>query len=640
VAQDDDGPETARRTQASRRDENVWTRDTEVAPRPGAGGSSVPPRRVDASGDAIARGDGAERYDVGAILGEGGMGEVRLCRDRRIGRDVAMKIAKSGAGSRPDLVARFLREVRVQGQLEHPGVVPVYDLVEDEKGRPVFTMKRVRGRTFEDVMEGLHREDADLERTFSRPKLLAAFSRVCLTIEFAHSRGVVHRDMKPANVMLGDFGEVYVLDWGIARIAGELDEAPSDVPIDDGGAAKTEAGALLGTPGYMSPEQARGEPATPRSDVYSLGAILFELVTLEPLHAGHRATELLVSTLRGVEARPSARATGAFPEGLDEICARATALDPEGRFASARELAEAIDSMLDGERDVERRRELASSHVEAARGLLAPGPGATDGTKAAMRELASALALDPTHEGALAELRGLLLDAGDDVPPEAERELDDINRKDRARGALRMGLGVLAFPLAAPLVVWMGVRDVQLFIGLLVLAFAQAGYAFWMGLTHNAHPKFMRFFIGFGFANTMGYAFPFGPYVLLPVISALSAASLLVSLRPNARTRLAILGGSSLAVLIPALLDAFVFRRTVVTAGEIHILPSITNFPPVVTTVALVLAAVGPVISANVLVGFASRRVVELERRVFAQMWRLRHLLPEGAAHRAPASQS
>lgn len=302
--------------------------------------------------------------------------------------------------------------------------------------------------------------------------------------------------------------------------------------------------------------------------------------------------------------------------------------------------------MLDGERDVERRRELASSHVDAARACLArsaadaAGGTAGDPSREAMRELASALALDPTHEGALTELRTLLLETDGTVPPEAERELDAVNRADRARGAIRMGLGMLSFPLAAPLIVWMGVRDVQLFLALLVLSFAQAGYAFWMGLTHNAHPKFMRFFIGFGFANTMGFTFPFGPHILLPVIASLSAASLLVTLRPNARTRLAILSGSSLSVLIPSLLDAFVFKQTMFAGGEIRIVPTLTNFPPLVTQITLIIATVGPVITTNILVGSASRRVVELERRVFAQMWRLRHLLPDGAAHRAPSGRA
>src|SRR5262249_3860960 len=162
------------------------------------------------------------RYDVADRIGEGGMGVVHLCSDRRIGREIALKLAREGG-----LAARFLREARVQGRLEHPAVVPVYDLGRAPDGKLYFTMKPVRRRNVGDILERQRRGDAEAREQYTRRKLLTAFVNVCLAVDFAHSRGVLHRDLKPANVMLGDFGEVYVLDWGLARIQGVVDPTPA-----------------------------------------------------------------------------------------------------------------------------------------------------------------------------------------------------------------------------------------------------------------------------------------------------------------------------------------------------------------------------------------------------------------------------
>ncbi|MEO8550853.1 MAG: serine/threonine-protein kinase, partial [Kofleriaceae bacterium] len=293
-----------------------------------------------------------DRYVLRHLLGSGGMGEVWLAHDVRIDREIAIKMMRSTGD--PDAAARFLREARVQGRLEHPSVVPVHDLG-GAGSAPYFAMKRLTGTTLHDVIA------AHDDETWTRRKLLARFADVCLAIEFAHKRGVIHRDLKPANIMLGDFGETYVLDWGLARIAD--DDRPAvagaapisaietrDLRSDSGSGGHTQAGALLGTPGYMSPEQMRGEQVDSRTDVYALGLILFEILTGASAIARDKPFEITLATLEfhPAEHRPE---LDIAPE-LDALCARATSAERDLRPASAREIADAIQSYLDGDRDL------------------------------------------------------------------------------------------------------------------------------------------------------------------------------------------------------------------------------------------------------------------------------------------------
>ena len=246
--------------------------------------------------------DAASRYALRRVLGAGGMGEVRLCADAWIGRDVAMKVVKpSSGGSASETRGRFLREACVQGQLEHPSVVPVYDIGRTPGGETFFTMKRIGGHTLEEIVDGLREGATAMAANYTRRKLLSAMSQVCLAVAYAHSRGVVHRDLKPANVMLGDFGEVYVLDWGVAKVAGASDTASTQSPVAlVGGGPLTQAGSLVGTPGYMAPEQVRGEAATPATDVYALGLMFFEVLALDRAHAGATMEALIASSLKRV----------------------------------------------------------------------------------------------------------------------------------------------------------------------------------------------------------------------------------------------------------------------------------------------------------------------------------------------------
>ena len=309
----------------------------------------------------LARG---ERYEVVEELGRGGMGEVHLCLDRRIGRQVARKRAKDGAE-----LSRFLREASVQGQLEHPTIVPLHDLAEDDEGELYFTMKAIRGRTLKAILTARADPDTNPAMRYPTRKLLQALANASLGVAFAHSRGVVHRDLKPDNLMLGEFGEVYVLDWGVAKVrsGGPNDDDLIELPLRG---SATKVGAMIGTAGYMSPEQCTGDlEVDERSDVYSLGAILFEVLAGEPLHGG-APLERIDSTLAGVDIEARAARWPADKSDLALVCASATALDREARMKSARQLAEAIERCLGGPRDT-----LPTSPTTEIVESAAPGSG-------------------------------------------------------------------------------------------------------------------------------------------------------------------------------------------------------------------------------------------------------------------------
>lgn len=263
---------------------------------------------------AAAAGPLSGRYQLVEEIGRGGMGVVYRALDEALGREVAIKIPHETR--EPGLERRLRIEARVLARLEHPGIVPIHDAGRLDDGRMFYVMKWVRGRT-------LRRHLTELA---SLPERLRIFERICEPVAFAHAHGCIHRDLKPDNVMIGAFGEVMVMDWGVARMAGEGPSAePSvDAAADDG----TLPGTVVGTVGFMAPEQAQGGSAAidARADVYSLGAILYLLLTSAP---------------PGRQPNPAAaiaRQAG-VPRPLRSVCARALAPDPERRYASVTDLA-------------------------------------------------------------------------------------------------------------------------------------------------------------------------------------------------------------------------------------------------------------------------------------------------------------
>ncbi|HEV7559058.1 MAG TPA: serine/threonine-protein kinase, partial [Kofleriaceae bacterium] len=414
------------------------------------------------------------RYQLRELLGQGGMGEVVLAFDDQIGREVAVKRIRASAPSGEEL-QRFVREARVQGRLEHPAVVPVHDLAVDRDGRPFFVMKRLSGTTLAASLASMRAGEVD-DVDAIRRRNLRAFVDVCLAVEFAHARGIIHRDLKPANIMLGDFGEVYVLDWGVARAVAEADEnAPKatsqrDLALDSG---DTQVGTILGTPAYMAPEQMAGDRAGPAADIYALGCILFEIIADEPLHARSRAVGMAFET---VNAKPSARRAESPPE-LDAICEMATALDRANRFATARALGNAVQAFLDGDRDIAVRKELAVAHIADARAAIARGDDEAN-RRDAMRAAGRALALDPTAADAADLVTRLMLEPPKVAPTEVDERVDELDLvAARAQGRLAATslFGYLGF---VPLLLWTGVRDAGFVAAFVIVALASATQIF------------------------------------------------------------------------------------------------------------------------------------------------------------------
>jgi serine/threonine-protein kinase len=295
------------------------------------------------------------RYTLSRLHATGGIGRVWLAHDDRLGRDVALKELRPERAGNPVVWGRFLKEAQITGQLEHPGIVPIYELGQRPDDRaPFYTMRFVRGRTLAEAVAAFHQKGS---RGAAGPlelrELLTSFVGVCNAVAYAHSRGVLHRDLKPQNVVLGDYGEVMVLDWGLARLMGRTevpdDPAPLAVAAEADGEG-TMQGEVLGTPAYMAPEQAQGrlDLLSPATDVYGLGAILYEVLTGKQPFTGSESTAVLHQVIHQAPARPRA-VVPAAPAALEAVCLKALAKKPAGRYASAKELAAEVQHFLAGE---------------------------------------------------------------------------------------------------------------------------------------------------------------------------------------------------------------------------------------------------------------------------------------------------
>jgi hypothetical protein len=563
----------------------------------------------------------AGRYHLGRRIGKGGMGEVLAARDEQVGRDVAIKRMRAAApGDRA--IRRFLREASIQGRLEHPAIVPVHELGRDEDGLPFFVMKKLSGTTLGKILG-----DPALRARLGLQRLLRAFAEVCLAVELAHVRGIVHRDLKPENILLGDFGEVYILDWGVAKVIGDDDDGEFADLGSGSGQHATAAGTAIGTPGYMAPEQAHGLPDIDgRADIYALGCVLFEILTGEPLHP--RDGETTQRTTAECDVRPSSRARGReIPPELDALCAGATAVERAERIFTARELGDRVQRFLDGDRDLALRQNLAREHLSRAQAAFSTGDS-EDLRRTAMREAAAALALDPALDGAAALVGRLMLDPPRNTPREVEDAIaaDEIRT---VRADARTGLWALVACLSfTPLLWWIaphGSGHVAAFTGSLVLS-----GVFYVSAFHGAAPRPALVIIG----NTLLIAIlarMYSPLFIAPGVAAVLAMAMVLTPRLSGF-------GSGITVgtlFISAAIGPLVLERagvlgqtmSVDSAGILLRAPAIgpAEVPAVLVGA---LYAIGLIIGATAMASAMRRRARAAHHHLHLQAWQLRQLVP------------
>ena len=289
---------------------------------------------------------GYKRYHDFKLLTEGGTASIQTCLDRNLGRKVAFKTLLPHV--REDLIEqkRFMREARVTAMLQHPNTPPVYELGLDDNGDLYFTMKLIMGQTLRNIINKLSAKDRKTENEFTLNRMLGALIQASNAIAFAHEHGVIHRDVKPANVQIGSFGEVLVLDWGLAKVWDmPIEEELEDHMIDKQQSLRlTVRGKRQGTPLYMSPEQARGDyDVDERTDIYSLGCILYEMMTLENMIWGKSVTDVMIRVKAHDIIIPSEKAPDRFiPKRLEEICLRAVEPDRDKRYQTVMEFVNDI----------------------------------------------------------------------------------------------------------------------------------------------------------------------------------------------------------------------------------------------------------------------------------------------------------
>ncbi len=325
-----------------------------------------------------------DRYELVHILGEGGMGEVHLARDRNLGRQIAVKTIPPNRMDSKRL-ARFVAEARITAQLEHPGIVPVHDLFISGNGDIYYTMKRVQGSTLRELLDSIAAGDPESAARWNLNRLLAVFLSASQAVAYAHTRRVIHRDLKPDNLMIGDFGEVLVMDWGVARMLDDAPEELLEVVKEGASLLSTVDGAMVGSPAYMSPEQLQGHASAlgPTADVFSLGVMLYEILALRRPFVAHNLGRLLYLVAKGEFQPPSVVAPGReIPPEVEEICLRALSKDPADRFADAGQLTAVLEEFLDRVRP---RQEADRLVAEGKELMLLFAKAASDGEEAELR---------------------------------------------------------------------------------------------------------------------------------------------------------------------------------------------------------------------------------------------------------------
>ncbi len=295
--------------------------------------------------------NGYGRYSQFQPMARGGKAELYTCYDTNLGRTVAFKTLHRAITNDDYEQRRFIREARVTAQLQHPNTVPVYDLGIDIEDRLYFTMKKVEGDTLRDVIEALKRDDPEAAATYTVERILGILIQVCNALAYAHAHGVVHRDIKPSNVLVGFFGEVILLDWGVAKVwdlsaeedqMARLEAVRNDDPpeVED----LTGTGKRPGTPLYMSPEQVEGDKGIDeRTDIYSLGVMLYELLTLQDASRGASVRETFHNIVH-VDPEPPRKVAPdrMIPRALEKICMKALKKDPDKRFQTMIEMVGAF----------------------------------------------------------------------------------------------------------------------------------------------------------------------------------------------------------------------------------------------------------------------------------------------------------
>lgn len=537
------------------------------------------------------------RYSESELLGEGGMGRVALVRDAKLDRDVALKSIRADRQQVASMTSRFVREARLQARLQHPSILPVYDIGLDDNRGPYFTMRPISGESLADALE---RRPSPAQRR----ELLAGLSRVALAVDYAHRKDVIHCDLKPRNIILGSFGEVYVGDWGAAHDLTEPDQQ--------------RARQLAGSPAYMAPEQAEGRSHLigPPTDVFALGAILFEIVS------GRGFASSLVDSRLGEDALKS------VPGALAVICLRATVPEQSRRFSTAREFHAALQAFLDGELDSERRAEESARLAGEAKlrvQSLTVDADQVETRHRIIQAVGRALALDPKNPLAIEALLEVIETPMTVEPPEVEALAAEADVDRMRRLGKIASLAYVGQLLHLPLFLSLDVLQPAYLWGFYICMALAAAVAYWTHLRPSESKVLLC--LAISAVGTSMLTGLMGPLLLMPMFGIVNAATFALILSGRRMLYPAAIGAASIA--IPYALS------------RLGILPNVYDFTGdeiaiAATAVSLGSGAEAFLVGANALtllfgaivIGLLSRRLRGAERRSFVQTWHFRQLLP------------